>query len=101
MYIGVYRFILEEGLAGKICCACAGPLGLQPEVWGDLVLVLSACLWSFVMVRQSRHAPNYAAFPLGTFKACSPHYVHVVIFTTCAVQGVRGRRALAQPSPWQ
>lgn len=47
---------------------CAGPLGLQPEVWGDVVLLASACLWSLVMVRQSRHAPHYAAFPLGTFK---------------------------------
>ncbi|CAL8463602.1 g3136 [Coccomyxa elongata] len=46
----------------------AAPLGLQPEVWGDLVLVASASLWSMVMVRQSRHAPDYPPFQLGTFK---------------------------------
>ena len=46
----------------------AGPFGLEPEIWGDLVLVASAGFWSLVMVRQSRHAPNYPAFPLGTYK---------------------------------
>ncbi|EIE27659.1 hypothetical protein COCSUDRAFT_39263 [Coccomyxa subellipsoidea C-169] len=30
--------------------AAAGPFGFQPEVWGDLVLLMSACLWSIVMV---------------------------------------------------
>ena len=32
------------------------------------MLVASAGFWSLVMVRQSRHAPNYPAFPLGTYK---------------------------------
>ena len=59
----------EEGFTSG-----AGPFGFQPEVWGDLVLVASAGFWSLVMVRQSRHAPNYPSFPLGTYKvcACSP-----------------------------
>ena len=32
------------------------------------MLVASAGFWSLVMVRQSRHAPNYPSFPLGTYK---------------------------------
>lgn len=51
-----------------MCAPVAGPFGLQPEVWGDLVLVASAGFWSLVMVRQSRHAPDYPSFPLGTYK---------------------------------
>ena len=56
-----------------MCCNSdwgrAGPFGFQPEIWGDLVLVASAGFWSLVMVRQSRHAPDYPSFPLGTYKA--------------------------------
>jgi hypothetical protein len=37
-------------------------------VLGDLLLVASAGLWSLVMIRQSRHAPGFPAFDLGTFK---------------------------------
>ena len=33
------------------------------------MLVASAGFWSLVMVRQSRHAPDYPSFPLGTYKA--------------------------------
>ena len=50
----------------------AGALGLPPEVLGDLILVASAGLWSMVMIRQSRHAPNFPAVDLGTLKVGSP-----------------------------
>lgn len=51
-----------------IAFMCAGPFGLPPEVLGDLILVASAGLWSLVMIRQSRHAPAFPAFELGTIK---------------------------------
>lgn len=58
---------IERTVLGPLLSA--GPFGFQPEIWGDLVLVASAGFWSLVMVRQSRHAPDYPSFPLGTYKA--------------------------------
>ncbi|BDA48535.1 hypothetical protein COCOBI_12-2150 [Coccomyxa sp. Obi] len=63
----------------------AAPLGLQPEVWGDLVLVASASLWSIVMVRQSRHAPHYLAFQLGTFKVMTMAVLSLAWLGTAAI----------------
>ena len=49
-------------------CPCCRPIWAAAEGVGDLVLVASAGFWSLVMVRQSRHAPDYPSFPLGTYK---------------------------------
>ena len=40
----------------------------QLALLGDLIIVLAAGLWSMVMVRQSKHAPNFKAIHLGTAK---------------------------------
>ena len=57
----------------------AGALGIPPEILGDLILVASAGLWSMVMIRQSRHAPNFPAVDLGTTKVGVPVVVLVAL----------------------
>ena len=64
-------FLGLVSMGGRARVVGAGLWGIPPEALGDLILVASAGLWSLVMIRQSRHAPAFPAFDLGTIKVCA------------------------------